>query len=246
MSARTRGKDSTDRRARSSKRQPTVWVYTEGSLTEPQYIDIVREWRDPSVRISVRIANDERTHGGSRGPSNPTYARKPLDLLEQARAKLRDEKRKEKREKWPAPPAGTRWTTVWCIFDRDRHPGVDDVMDRVTKDQQEEGVQEEKDASLRVAFSHPCFELWRLLHHSDYTSSFGGVCDDVSTRLPFFTTKAATKIVLPAQIKGGYTEAKARALRMNAKHSDHVPASRRDPYTDVFRFVEEGLHVLDY
>lgn len=37
---RTRGRDSTERTRRDSKRQPTLWVYTEGSLTEPQYIDL--------------------------------------------------------------------------------------------------------------------------------------------------------------------------------------------------------------
>ncbi|MEV8391256.1 MULTISPECIES: RloB family protein [unclassified Streptomyces] len=244
MASARRGKESIDRARRSPKAVPTVWIFTEGTLTEPQYIDIVRELRDSGIRLSVHIANDERTHGGTKGPRNPTYARKPLDLLDQALAKLREEKRKAKREKWPTPEKNSPWTTVWCLFDRDQHEGVDEVM-RVAKEMKEDG--------LRVAYSHPCFELWRLLHHKDYTSTFGGVCDDATGRLPFVTartSKEEAKVVLPEQIlKGeadGFATAKARAQRINARHGDHVLHSKRDPYTDVWRFVEEGLRVTDY
>lgn len=240
--ARTRGKDSTERTQRASMRQPTVWVFTEGTLTEPQYIDIVKGLRDPGIRLSVRIANDERTNGGTKGPRNPTYSRKPLDLLDQALAKLREENRRAKREKWPNPPKGTRWTTVWCLFDRDTHQGVDDVIDKARETD-----------GLEVAFSHPCFELWRLLHCKDYTSNFGGVCDDATKRLPFVTPrmpKEQTKVVVPSQILksdvDGFAKAKARALRINDQHPAHLPKSRQDPYTDVWRFVEEGLRVTDY
>ncbi|MFC0601445.1 RloB family protein [Streptomyces palmae] len=239
--ARTRGKDSTDRKQRPSKRQPTVWVYTEGTLTEPQYIDIVRQRRAPGLRISVRIANDERTHGGTKGPRNPTYDRKPLDLVEQAVAKLREERRKEKREKWPDPPKGTTWTTVWCLFDRDDHQGVDKAIGQAQA------------AGVKIAYSYPCFELWRLLHHRDYTSTFGRDCDNVTKRLPFITaqtSKEEAKIVRPEQIlkdpSDGYLKAKARAKRINAQYGDHVPHSKRDPYTDVWNFVEDGLGVTDY
>ncbi|MFI6639632.1 RloB family protein [Streptomyces sp. NPDC050504] len=247
MAARARGKDSaTDRKQRASLRQPTVWVYTEGTVTEPQYVDIVRQWRDPSVRLSVHIANDERTHGGTKGPKNSRHSRKPLDLLDQALDKLREEKRKERKERWPKPPTGYRWTTVWCLFDRDDHKGVDDIMRRVDEEWKAEGVDDIRDASLRVAYSHPCFELWRLLHHQDYTSTFGRNCDAAAQRLPFFTTKDQAKIVRTEQIKDGYKLAKQRAQRINAKHAAHVPHSRRDPYTDVWRFVEDGLRVTDY
>ncbi|MCD9880563.1 RloB family protein [Streptomyces guryensis] len=242
MTSRTRGKDSTERTQRASKRQPTVWVFTEGTLTEPQYIDIVKGLRDPRIRLSVHIANDERTHGGTKGPRNPTYGRKPLDLLDRALGKLREENRKAKREKWPAPPRGTRWTTVWCLIDRDQHQGVDKVIDTARETD-----------GLEVAFSHPCFELWRLLHCKDYTSTFGGVCDDATRRLPFVIprmSKEEAKVVLPSQILksdvDGFSKAKARAQRINFQHPEHVLHSCRDPYTDVWRFVEEGLQVTDY
>ena len=45
--------------------------------------------------------------------------------------------------------------------------------------------------SVKIAYSHPCFELWRLLHYTNYTSTFGGVCGDADGRLracPGFAT----------------------------------------------------------
>ena len=237
MTGRTRGKDSTDRRPYASKRQPAVWIFTEGTVTEPQYIDIVQGHRAPGVRLDVHIANDERTHNGTKGPRSPKHPRKPRDLLAQAIKKKREETRRAKKEKWPSPPKGVEWTSVWCVFDRDEHEGVDQV------------IREAEHENIRVAFSHPCFELWRLLHHSDYTSTFGGVCDDATKRLPFVTagmSKAQAKVVLPGQIEDGYMKAKERALRMNAQYGDHVGYEHRDPYTDVWRLVEEGLQVTDY
>ncbi|MGW2818008.1 RloB family protein [Streptomyces sp. NPDC001415] len=254
MGSVKRGKDSTDRASRPSKAVPSVWIFTEGALTEPQYIDIVKDLRAPGIRLAVHIANDERTNGGAKGPQRPTHARKPLDLLDQALAKLREENRKARREKWGNPPKGVdRWTTVWCLFDRDQHEGVDEVA-RVAKKMEQDGE------GLRIAYSHPCFELWRLLHHQDYTSSFGGVCGDATKKLPFVTprtSKEDAKVVLPEQIlkrsgpgrtdgSDGFAKAKARAKKINAQYGEHHLYSTRDPYTDVWRFVEEGLQVTDY
>jgi len=33
---------------------------------------------------------------------------------------------------------------------------------------------------------------------------------------------------------------------MNAAHNDHVPMLHRDPYTDVFMLVEDGLGITSY
>ena len=99
-----------------------------------------------------------------------------------------------------------------------------------------------------VAFSHPCFEVWRLLHHKPVTGTFGGkLCDEVTDRLPFAKGVANVKVVLPEQLpEGSFAEAKKRALRMNAAHGEHVPLPHRDPYTDVFSFVEGGLGIVSY
>ncbi|MEO3859359.1 hypothetical protein [Acrocarpospora sp. B8E8] len=64
----------------------------------------------------------------------------------------------------------------------------------------------------------------------------------MTDRLPFAKAVENVKLVLPEQIPvGSFGEAKKRAEQMNAAHGDHVPWSRRDPYTDVHTFVEQGV-----
>jgi hypothetical protein len=78
------------------------------------------------------------------------------------------------------------------------------------------------------------------------TGTFGGVCGQVVTRLPFtkaLKDAANLKLVLPHQVIGGFDEARKRVLRMNAQHGGHVALTKRDPYTDVHVFVEQGLGI---
>jgi len=206
-----------------------VHVFTEGSVTEPGYIEIVRTigtYRDPSVPVEVRIANQKA----------PASHRKPLKLVEEAVRLMRAETRKAKRS-----GLGKAYQPqVWCMFDRDQHEGVEAAL----KLADEEGV--------GVAFSHPCFEVWRVLHYKAVTGTFSTNCEMAADRLPFAATTANIKVVEQDQLSRkpnenrGFLEAKKRALKMNAAHGDHVPKSLRDPYTDVFTFVESGLGIVAY
>ncbi|MFD3539734.1 RloB family protein [Streptomyces sp. NPDC058662] len=223
--ARTRGKDSLGAAKQDrGRRRRVVHVFTEGKVTEPDYIRIVRDkgaYADPSLAVEVRIANS----------SAPGSQRKPIKLVEAAVRLMRDEARDAKR-------SGLKkefWPQVWCLFDRDEHESI------------EVALKQARDGDVRVAFSHPCFEVWRLLHHKPVTGTFGGVCGQVTDRLPFAKDAANIKNVLPEQIaRGSFAEAKKRALKMNAAHGDHVPLVKRDPYTDVFAFVEDGLGITSY
>ncbi|MEU9338402.1 RloB family protein [Streptomyces sp. NPDC048290] len=223
--ARTRGKDSLGpAKQQRGRRRRVVHVFTEGKVTEPDYIRIVRDqgvYLDPSMAVDVHIANS----------SAPGSQRKPIKLVEAAVRLMREQAREAKR-------SGLKkefWPQVWCLFDRDEHESIDTALKQA------------REGDVRVAFSHPCFEVWRLLHHKPVTGTFGGVCDDVAVRLPFAKDVANLKSVLPEQIeRGSFVEAKKRALKMNATHGDHVLMVHRDPYTDVFTFVEDGLGIASY
>ncbi|MFJ7588069.1 RloB family protein [Streptomyces sp. NPDC097617] len=223
--ARTRGKDSLGpAKQERGRRRRVVHVFTEGKVTEPDYIRIIRDqgvYADPSLAVEVRIAN----------ASAPGSQRKPIKLVEAAVRLMREEARDAKR-------SGLKkefWPQVWCLFDRDEHESIDTALKQA------------RDGDVRVAFSHPCFEVWRLLHHKPVTGTFGGVCGQVTDRLPFAKDAANIKSVLPEQIaRGSFVEAKKRAVKMNAGHGDHVPLVKRDPYTDVFAFVEDGLGIASY
>lgn len=202
------------------RRNRIVHVFTEGELTEPTYIEIMKDvLREQSVPVDVRIAN--ATAPGSR--------RKPIDLVEAAvplmRELAREAKRGQLRKEF--------WPQVWCLFDRDDHQQLDQAFKQA------------REGDVRIAFSHPCFEVWRLLHYKDVTGTFNRMCDLVTDRLPL-TEAGTVKKVWPGQVLGRFVDAKRRALRMNARHGDHLPLANRDPYTDVFDFVEHGLGITSY
>ncbi|MGV9989850.1 RloB family protein [Streptomyces sp. NPDC003374] len=221
-----KGRDSWERPARrGGQRRRQVFVFTEGKVTEPSYLDILKDKGVPhadKVPVEVHIANRKADSG-----------RKPLDLVEQAIKLKHEEDRKAKRAKLDAKylPA------VWCLFDHDRYTYIRDALEEAEK------------AGIGVAFSHPCFEVWRLAHYKPVSGSFAGVCDGAATRLPFQrgSQDARTpKVVLPHQILGRYETARKNAEQMNSRHAAHVAKWDRDPYTDVHEFVENALHIATY
>lgn len=246
--ARTRGGDGINRRkgAGGAKgravRPRQVHVFTEGEVTEPEYIDIIVKNGTPA-----KTGETVQHHIGN--PNAEGKLRKPLRLVQEAVRTLR----KVERE---ATDAGLKrdkdwnWPQVWVIFDRDDHQGIPEARRLAGK----EGV--------RVAYSHPCFELWRLLHRTNYTSSFGGVCGDANSRLRSSAGFAATygrnvrsvteqqsKHMREEQVlsKDGrrYRDAKKYALAIN-KRCESANPNDWDPYTDVWSFVEEGLLLSHY
>jgi hypothetical protein len=223
-----------------------VYVYTEGEVTEPEYIDIIVRggtWAEPGRTVQHHIAN----------PNAEGKHRKPLRMVQDAVGTLRKVEREAK-------DAGLRrdkdwnWPQVWVLFDRDDHLGIREAFSLAEK----EGV--------HVAYSHPCFELWRLLHYTNYTSTFGGACGDANTRLrsrPGFTvtygrgvrtvTEQQSKHVREGQVLtpgtdvdlSRYKTAKKHAQKINDSHSTTDP-NDWDPYTEMWRFVEDGLLLSGY
>ncbi|MFD8835290.1 RloB family protein [Streptomyces griseofuscus] len=226
MGRAQRGKDSWERPARrGGQRKRQVFIFTEGKVTEPSYLDILKDQGVPladKVPVEMHIANRKADSG-----------RKPLDLVEQAIRLKREEDRKAKRAKLEEQYL----PQVWCLFDHDNYKYIRDALDQAEA------------AGIGVAFSHPCFEVWRLAHYKPVSGSFGGACDGAVERLPFQrgSQDAATpKVVLPHQVLGRYKTARRNAERMNGQHAAHVGKWDRDPYTDVHEFVEKALHIDSY
>ncbi|MFE1913947.1 RloB family protein [Streptomyces anandii] len=249
--ARARGGDSVSRRKGGGTkgragRARQVYVYTEGEVTEPEYIDIIVRsgtWAEPGRTVQHHIEN----------PNAEGKHRKPLRMVQEAVRTLRRVEREAK-------DAGLRrdkdwsWPQVWVLFDRDDHQGIREALSLAEK----EGV--------HVAYSHPCFELWRLLHYTNYTATFGGVCGDANSRLrsrPGFAatygrgvrtvTEQQSKHVREGQVLtpatddelSRYRTAKKHAQKINDGHSTANP-NDWDPYTDMWRFVEDGLLLSGY
>ncbi|MFG2650009.1 RloB family protein [Streptomyces sp. NPDC048436] len=234
--ARDKGRDNPGRNRKPKVLRREVYVFTEGEVTEPEFVTFVTDngtRAEPGREIVCTVEN----------LSAPSKRRKPLPLVDEAIDKWADVERAAKKAK--LKPGDWNWPQVWCLFDRDQHEDIPTAFARARR------------AKLHVAYSHPCFELWRLLHYKNSTSSFGGVCDTAADRLrqqPDFpqtygptiqsVSKEQAKRVMPKQLRGKY--AKARQYAKALPEHTGPDQSRWDPYTDVWRFVEDGLDVVDY
>ena len=224
--APARGRESHARVQKKSQRKRDVWFFTEGSVTEPMFLDFLQTVDGYDDKNVIHIHEDHRQKNG-RGPARD-HGRNPTDLVDAAIA----QKRRLDRANERAGVEEAYRAVVWCIFDHDNRPDTDANIRRAYR------------ADVKVAFSHPCFELWRLLHYQEYTSTFGGVCGDVSDRLKSRITAAGhpypdPKSLVPEQVAGRFDAARARAKRLGAEHGEHVPPSHRDPYTNVWELVED-------
>jgi hypothetical protein len=203
-----------------------VYVCAEGEKTEFSYLDIIRgRATDTGVPAQADVHYANVNASGAE--------REPVKLVEAAVRKLREERRVAKRDGRPKK----HWPQVWCLFDRDQHEDVDAA------------IRQGQGGGVGVAFSHPCFELWRLLHVQDVDTldAFGGVCGLATQRLPFANSSPNIKIVRSGEIPDdSYAQAKRRAAKLNAAYGDHVQWSLRDPYTDVYEFVEKALGITSY
>ncbi|GAA5027445.1 hypothetical protein GCM10023335_64180 [Streptomyces siamensis] len=237
--ARVKGRDSTIRgkKSRQRGRPREVYIFTEGEVTEPEFIEFVQEH-------GARAQQGREVNHSIENAAVSAGRRKPLPLVEDAIHKLAEAERTAKRA--GLKPEDWNWPQVWCLFDRDQHRDIPTAFARAKK------------AGVYVAYSHPCFELWRLLHYQNYTSTFGGVCGDVASRLKeqrgFAQTYGSStrpvspedaKRVKPGQLTGNYQRARQYAQKINSAHTG-PDQTRWDPYTDVWRLVEDGLDVADY
>jgi hypothetical protein len=238
--ARVKGRDnaSRSRRQRSGGDRPReVYIFTEGEVTEPEFIEFV-------VAHGTRVQPGREINYFIENATAPSSRRKPLSLVQDAIDKW--EGAKKAAEKARLEPGDWNWPQVWCLFDRDEHVDIPTAFAQARK------------AGVHIAYSHPCFELWRLLHYQNYTSTFGGVCGDAATRLkeqPGFAQTYGPKVravsqtdakrVRPGQLLGNYHKARRHAQKINDRHTA-VDQTRWDPYTDVWRLVEDGLDVSDY
>jgi hypothetical protein len=98
------------------------------------------------------------------------------------------------------------WPVVWCLFDRDSHPGIPESMRRAERH------------GVRVGFSHPCFELWLLLHFEDFGAPCGGDCQKVIRRLGKHLGQYRKGMVDLSALATLSPIATARAAKLSERH----------------------------
>jgi hypothetical protein len=110
-------------------------IICEGRVTEPSYFRGLKS--EEQVRAVEVIVDDE---GGT-----------PKTLVERAARRMKAARRAAK----GARDQNLRYDEIWCVFDVDEHPKLNDAN------------QQAKANNISIAASNPCFELWLLLHFRD-------------------------------------------------------------------------------
>ena len=97
---------------------------------------------------------------------------------------------------------------MWCVFDVEApepHPRLEEAIRLAGRN------------NISCAVSHPCFEVWPLLHLVDQRAHIASSDDAgrlLERVLPGYTTRR--KFVDYGYIKAGYEKARERAIRLEA------------------------------
>lgn len=135
------------------------------------------------------------------------------------------------------PNNDERKPQLWALFDRDQHTGIPEAFEEAEK------------AGISVAYSNPSFDLWLLLHLSDFSGAQSGSSNVVHEKLrryePFKKfgkpDKSLGKDRLDALHDHKAAADRARRLAGSCSthgcskhgHADYCKRMSRDPCTEV-------------
>jgi hypothetical protein len=135
-----------------------------------------------------------------------------------------------------ARTVGEPGVEVWGLFDHDGRPDIDQVCAGANRQR------------VRVALSHPSFELWLLLHFQDYSpaaqhDSNNVIMEGLRAAHPAFADYGEGSKRINARRFDALREddkigkAAARARRLSSNFTYQTP-SNRDPSTDIHLLIE--------
>lgn len=143
----------------------------------------------------------------------------PLALVERAAAIKVANERAERKGR------GRVHDEVWCIFDIDEHPHFDDANELA------------RVHGIELAVSNPCIELWFLLHFVDQTAYIDRHEVQSRVRAHLGRGKDLDSSAL-GLLEANVVAAKARALRLDAKHDGDGTPAPGNPSSTVWRIIE--------
>jgi len=177
-----------------------ILAFVEGARTEEDYL---LHWhREHRLRVNVQIYPQRGT---------------PKTLVDLAiREKVRAERESRR---------GRPFDEVWCVFDVDEHPQVEEA----TAQAQANGV--------RVAVSNPCLELWFLLHFRDQTAWIDRASAQRASAECLSCRKSLSDDALRA-LQLRHADARARAQALDVKHAGDGSPQRSNPSSGAWAIVD--------
>lgn len=181
--------------------KPIIFVVCEGEVTEPEYLrGFNKHCRNPRVRIF---------DGGG----------VPRTIVERAKEIKQKAEKRARAEK----DENLRYDEVWCVFDVDEHPSVEDAK------------QMAKENELELAISNPCIELWLLLHFRESP----GMQDrhKLLEMMKKYIADYNKHVNFDRDYAAGYDDARTRAEKLDEQAAlDHE--ENRNPTTGLWRLTE--------
>jgi hypothetical protein len=193
-------RDSLRRRPAFRSPQPRFLIVCEGTRTEPGYFKEKRH-------LDRSLVDLDLSPGGV-----------PKTLVERAVEMKRAAQRRAKSEK----DGNLDYDEVWCVFDIDEHPFV------------EEAKQQARVNQINTVISNPCFELWMLLHFRDQRAYIdrAQVQHECRRYLPNYEKDPPTGALSPR-----YDDAVARATDLDVWQASR-DCEGENPSTGVYRLTE--------
>ena len=189
------------RRPRTRNLRRRILVVCEGTVTEPTYLKSFKNWcRNPLVAVEI--------------PKQQGAPRTIVDVAKERRAEAAAHAKSEGDD-------NLSFDEVWCVFDVDEHPSVNDACEMA------------RNNDIHVAVSNPCFELWVILHfrESPGAQDRHTIQKMLRTFIPDYDKHLDFDVLSP-----NYSTAVTRAARLQ-QQADDDREPRRNPTTGVHRLT---------
>lgn len=207
-----RPRPSRETRSAKPKREPydLILIVCEGEKTEPNY------FRDLIAELRLSTANVEIA-GEQCGSSPATVVQYAVDRFQ----------------------ATGGYDRVFCVFDRDIHPGFAAARDRCHAIRRKFG---DKAVQFESITSNPCFEYWLILHLRDTRKPYRAAgrksagdlaLEDLLVLLPQYRKGAS----IYASLRDGIDNAISRARRGRQEGLDN-PSTEVDILVEYLRQVK--------
>lgn len=180
----------------------SLLIFCEGEVTEEEYLNFYRRLHRATVTIEL-------------GDFHGT----PLPLVEAAVAE------KEKNEKMERRGKGAAHSEVWCVFDTDQHPYLNEAVALAHTN------------GVKVAISCPCIELWFLLHFVDQQAYIERAAVQREARSVMGCGKHLSTPALE-QMADQSEAAKSRARGLDEKHRGDGTPAPGNPSSGVWQLVD--------
>jgi hypothetical protein len=176
-------------------------VFVEGEVTEDEYLTHYRKLHRRHTAVEI-----DPFHGG------------PLQLVQWAVKAKRAEERAAKRR-------GRAHDEVWCVFDVDQHPNLEEAIALAVEN------------DVNVAVSNPCLELWFLLHFSPQTAYIERHEAQHRAKEELNCGKRLVPEAL-ARLEEAYETAKERAIALEKMHRANDTAAPGNPSSGMWSLVD--------